>query len=353
MQHWIDEPGEVRQLEALPVSEIDAWVKTQRRHLQGTPVIRQYPGGASNLTYLLHYPEEDLILRRPPLGRLAKGAHDMKREADLIRALRPVYPYVPEIYAQGYVATVGECILMQRLVGLIARNDLPPDLQLSESQTRQLCLNVLDGLIALHQVDIHATGLNQLDRGEGFVQRQLHGWSTRYQQSRTTDVGDFASVILWLEQHRPAQDYCHCLIHNDYRFDNVVLDLENPLRIIGVLDWEMATVGDPLMDLGNALAYWVEAEDDAMFQFMRRQPTHLRGMLRRQEVWEYYANRTGASLQYADFYTLFGLFRLAVIVQQIYERYCKGQAANPQFAQFGQVTRYLEQRCQRLMDARG
>jgi aminoglycoside phosphotransferase (APT) family kinase protein len=147
----------------------------------------------------------------------------------------------------------------------------------------------------------------------------------------------------------PAHDVATCLIHNDFRFDNVVLDPENPLSVIGVLDWEMATLGDPLMDLGNTLAYWVEAGDDPTFQLMRRQPTHLPGMLTRQEVVDYYGEKTGYHVDKFDFYTIYGLFRLAVIIQQIYYRFYHGQTKNPQFAMFGQMANYLEQRCLRLM----
>ena len=347
----LDQAGAVRAGEELDVRRLDAYLQQHLPDLSGEPSVSQFAGGASNLTYLLSYPQRDLIVRRPPFGHKAASAHDMLREARIMNALKPVYPYVPEVLLTCDDAAVMGCdfYVMERLVGLIPRHNLPKGLDLDAAQTRQLCLNVVDKLIELHQVNPETAGLTHLGKGEGFVQRQVEGWIKRYRQARTADVVDFEDVMAWLQQNMPAQDSATCVIHNDYRFDNVVLDPDNPLKVIGVLDWEMATLGDPLMDLGNSLAYWVQADDDPMFQAMRRQPTHLPGMLTRQEVIEYYAEQMGFAMAQFDFYRVFGLFRLAVIVQQIWYRYFHGQTSNPQFAQFGQITNYLHQRCQRYI----
>ena len=347
----LDSAGAVRAGEELDVAKVDAYLKQHIVGLEGAPAVAQFSGGASNLTYQLSYPQHDLILRRPPFGHKAASAHDMLREARIMQALKPVYPYVPEVLTTCDDTAVMGCdfYVMQRLVGLIPRQNLPKGLELDAAQTRSLCLNVIDKLIELHQVDPEAAGLSHLGKGEGFVQRQVEGWSKRYRQARTEDVVDFEDVMAWLQTHMPAKDSATRVIHNDYRFDNVVLNPDNPLEVIGVLDWEMATLGDPLMDLGNSLAYWVQADDDPMFQAMRRQPTHLLGMLTRQEVIEYYAEKMGFAIAQFDFYRVFGLFRLAVIVQQIWYRYFHGQTTNPQFAQFGQITNYLQTRCQRFI----
>ncbi|NNM52658.1 MAG: phosphotransferase family protein, partial [Pseudomonadales bacterium] len=270
-----DEAGEVRQGEELPREAIDSYLKTLQPTLLGIPNIRQFAGGASNLTYLVSYPEYDFILRRPPLGRKAKGAHDMKRESELMCALRPVYPYVPAVLGYTAIEGVGECYVMERMLGYIPRKDMPKGIELNPQETRQLCLNVIDRLIDLHQVDVAKAGLLHLGKGEGYIARQIHGWSERFMQAHTEDVGNFSSVMQWLKDKMPSKDNALCLIHNDYRFDNVVLDANNPFNVVGVLDWEMATLGDPLMDLGNSLAYWVQADDEPMMQMMRRQPTHL------------------------------------------------------------------------------
>ncbi len=353
MELLIDQPGAVRKGEELNAARVDAFIKAHLPALTGIPEVRQFAGGASNLTYLLRYPDRDLILRRPPFGHKAKSAHDMLREAKIMTALKPVYPYVPTVVAVCDDPAVMEAdfYVMERINGIIPRQDLPEGLNLGVADTRRLCLNVIDRMIELHRVDCRAAGLDSLGKGGGYVRRQIEGWIDRYRQARTDDVGDFEAVMAWLKDKMPANDVATCLIHNDFRFDNVVLDPTNPFEVIGVLDWEMATLGDPLMDLGNTLAYWVQADDDALFQQVRRQPTHLPGMLTRQEVIEYYGGKAGYRVDNFDFYALYGLFRLAVIVQQIYYRYFHGQTKNPTFAGFGHISRYLEKRCQRLIAA--
>lgn len=349
---WLDEPGAVRSGEALDIAVVDAFLKTHIAGLSGTPDVRQFAGGASNLTYLLRYPERDLIVRRPPFGYRAKSAHDMLREARILSAFKPVYRYVPTVLATCSDHTVMGCdfYVMERLHGIIPRQDLPAGLNLTESDTRRLCLNVIDRMIELHQVDYKAAGLENLGKGGGYVVRQIEGWSDRYRKARTPDVGDFETVMAFLKAHLPAQDIATCIIHNDYRFDNVVLNPDNPLEVIGVLDWEMATLGDPLMDLGNTLAYWVQADDDDTYQMVRRQPTNAPGMLTRDAVIAYYGEKTGWRVDCFDFYLIYGLFRLAVIVQQIYMRYYNGETRNKAFANFGFICNYLEKRCLRLID---
>ncbi|MFJ2989278.1 phosphotransferase family protein [Collimonas sp. NPDC087041] len=347
----IDQAGAVRSGEELDVAAIDAFLKGVDASLEGVPAVSQFPGGASNLTYLLSYANRELILRRPPFGAKAKSAHDMLREANIMTELKPVYPYVPSVFAtcQDRAVMDSDFYVMERLRGIILRDKLPDGLVLSEAETRQLCLNVIDKMIALHQVDYQAAGLAHLGKGDGYVQRQISGWSERYRKARTENAVDFEEVMRWLVDKMPAGDVATCLIHNDFRFDNVVLNPDDPLQVIGVLDWEMATLGDPLMDLGNTLAYWVQADDEPQFKQMRRQPTHLPGMLTRKEVVAYYAEKTGYRTDHFDFYEIYGLFRLAVIVQQIYYRFHHGQTKNPQFSFFVHVTNYLEQRCKNLI----
>ena len=254
--------------------------------LDGIPEVRQFSGGASNLTYLLRYAAgRDLILRRPPTGTKARGAHDMGREHRIMSALAPVFPQVPEMVAlcEDDALIGSPFYVMERLVGTILRRDIPPELGLDEAEVRRLCTNALDTLVALHRVDVEAAGLASLSRGPGYVARQVGGWSERYRRARTDDVGDFEDVMAWLDAHQP-EDVAQALIHNDFRFDNLVLSLDDPTEVIGVLDWEMATIGDPLMDLGGAIAYWVQADDDEPFVANRLQPTHAPGMLTRAEV---------------------------------------------------------------------
>ena len=342
----IDKAGSVRAGEELDAARIADFLRAK-----DIPEITQFPGGASNLTYLLRFPERELVLRRPPFGHRAKGAHDMLREARIMTALKPFYPYVPEVVALGEdEALLGAPFyVMDRIRGIIPRRNLPDGLELSEADTRRLCLSVIDRMIELHQVDIGKAGLAALGKGEGYVRRQVEGWSERCRKAATDGVADFEAVMAWLAARMPAREVAIRVIHNDFRFDNVVLDPDDPFRVIGVLDWELATLGDPLLELGNSLAYWVEAGDPAGLKAMRRQPTHLPGMLTRDEVIAYYGEKTGFSVADFDFYRICGLFRLAVIIKQIHVRYALGQTTNPDFAGFGQAANFLDQYCRDLI----
>ncbi|MGY1815084.1 phosphotransferase [Blastococcus sp. SYSU D00820] len=352
----------VRPEDAFDVAAVAAWLAASADperagvDLSAVPEVRQFSGGVSNLTYLLRYPDGDLVLRRPPRGTHAGPAHDVAREYRIQAALAPVLPQVPAPVAlcedTGVIGTPFS--VMRRLAGPIPRKELPPDVRLSPAQVRVLCRNVVDLLADLHSVDVRAAGLADLDRGPGYVRRQVDSWSARYRAARTRDVPPFETVMTWLAEHQPA-DRPHTLVHNDFRFDNVVLDPADPTRPIGLLDWELATVGDPLMDLANALGYWIQADDDLLMRAFRRQPTHLPGMLTREEVVAQYCRRTGTRITNREWawYEVFGLFRVAVIAQQVYARYRARQTTNPQFRFFGVAVRLLERRCRRLVAAAG
>jgi aminoglycoside phosphotransferase (APT) family kinase protein len=347
--------GEVRSEDAFDVPAVAAWLRahsTDPTGLDGVPQVRQFTGGASNLTYLLRYATRDLILRRPPAGTKSAGSHDMHREHDLQVALAPAFPQVPRMVAMcDDEAVIGSPFyVMQRVPGTILRQDIPDDLGLDRAGVATLCDRAIDTLVALHSVDVAATGLDRYDRGPGFVARQVAGWSERFRRARTEDVGDFEAVMAWLDAHQPA-DLPHVPVHNDFRFDNLVLAADDPTRIVAVLDWELATVGDPLMDLGSSLAYWVQADDDATFQLFRRQPTNAPGMRTRRGFVERYAELRGLSVtpEQWTFYEVFGLFRLAVIAQQIHYRFFHQQTTNPAFAIMGPAVLYLEGRCRGLL----
>ncbi len=349
--------GSVREGEALDVAIVDAWLKQRLPHLEGTPAVTQYSGGASNWTYRLKYANDDVVLRRAPAGTKAAGAHDMAREFCFQQALKPSFELVPRMLALCEdAALIGSPFyVMERLDGLIPRKELPRDVALDRYAARTLCTSALDALVALHAVDATTPALAAFGRGAGYAKRQIDGWSERFRRARTWNVPRFTEVMRWLATEVPA-DSATCVIHNDYRFDNLVLDRNDPTRIIGVLDWEMATLGDPLMDVGNSLAYWVQADDDRFIRAMRRQPTHLPGMLTRTEVIEYYElasgrQASGRRSEHWAFYEVYGLFRLAAIVQQIYFRYHQRQTRNPAFRHFWLWVHYLERRCRQRMRA--
>lgn len=332
---------------------LDRWLRTRIAGLApGLPVVTQYAGGASNWTYRLQYANRDLILRRPPAGTKAKSAHDMGREFRVQSALKPVFPQVPDIVGLCSEESVLGCefYVMDRIDGIIPRRSFPKGVELSPGQARQLCLNFIDKFIELHRVDVKASGLESLGKGAGYTRRQIDGWSDRYEKALTWNVLAFRDVRDWLKQNVP-DDCATCLIHNDWRLDNVVLAVDDPTRIIGVLDWEMATLGDPLMDLGNTLAYWIQADDSRLMKMLARQPSYLPGMLTRAEFVDYYLGKTGLSPANWTFYEVYGLFRLAVILQQIYYRYHHGQSRNPAFRNFWLMANYLGLRCRALIRA--
>jgi len=339
-----DQSTQIRSGEELDTALIDPYLKAHISGLSATPAISQFPGGASNLTYLLQYPEQEFVLRRPPFGKKAKSAHDMGREYRILNQLRDAFPYCPKAYVHCTdEAVIGaEFYVMERVKGIILRSELPPELKFDVQQTQALCKSFIDRFVELHRVDYMACGLGDLGKPEGYVQRQISGWSDRYAKALTPDAPAWNTVRDWLQDKMPADHPVSSIIHNDYRFDNVILDPENPMQIIGVLDWEMTTLGDPLMDLGNTLAYWIEANDPAPVHLMRRQPSHAPGMLTRRQFVDYYAERSGIAIDNFDFYYTYGLFRLAGIVQQIYYRFFHGQTQDKRFAQFIHMNKLLE-----------
>jgi aminoglycoside phosphotransferase (APT) family kinase protein len=354
-----DHTVDVREEDAFDVDAVTSWLADNADGVPaGRPDVRQFPGGASNLTYLLSWPSRDLILRRPPTGQKARSAHDMHREFTIQSKLAPVFSYVAEMIALCDDEHVigSDFYVMQRLEGTILRRDLPEGMALSEDDARALCTNFLDVLVELHSVDPSKAGLDDLGKGAGYTARQVAGWSDRFRKARTDNVGDYERIMGWLDEQQPAEDVATCVIHNDFRLDNVVLappgDDAGPLRVVGVLDWEMATLGDPLMDLSGAMAYWIQDDDDESFRKVRRQPSQLPGMMTRAEMVDYYTSRMGLSVtpEQWRFYEVFGLFRLGVIAQQIYYRYHHGQTHNEEYARFLPMVQLLDARCNALID---
>ncbi len=291
-----------REGEALDTAALGEWLRAELPEARGELSINQFPGGASNLTYLITVGDREYVLRRPPFGTKAASAHDMEREYRILTALRPVYPYCPQpVLWCGDESVLGEPFyLMERLSGTILRRELPAGMTLNPDAATALCRNLVDVHLELHQVDVEAAGLGDFGKPAGYVGRQVDGWSKRYRAARTEDVPDNEALMSWLAGRMPADDPRPGIIHNDYKFDNVVLD--GSLRIVGVLDWEMATLGDPLMDLGCSLAYWIQADDPPAMQAARMMPTHLPGMMTRRDIVDYYLSRAGRTGVDFDFY---------------------------------------------------
>jgi aminoglycoside phosphotransferase (APT) family kinase protein len=334
----------VRDEDAFDVAKVHDWLS---RYIEEgeLPEVKQFRSGASNLTYLLKYPDRELVLRRPPIGTKAVSAHDMKREFLIQSRLKPVYDLVPTVIAlcEDHSIIGSDFYVMERIKGDIFRRDVPESL--TKEDISIMATSLVAGLARLHDVD--ATVLAELNKGLGYVTRQVEGWSKRYRNALTDDVPDGEDVMSWLAANKP-EDVGSCIIHGDWRIDNMVFDLDQK-RLVGVLDWELATVGDPLMDLGSALAYWVDRDDDLEFASLRRQPSHLEGMPTRKEFIAKYLELSGRKCDDFTFYEVFGLFRLTVIIQQIWARYRAGQTTNPAFKGFGVGVNILIKRAQGLI----
>lgn len=335
----------IREQDAFDVDAFGSWLAQNVSGLGTLTRITQFAGGASNLTFQIDCVNDSVVLRTSPTGRKASGAHDMQREARLLAALRPQYDKVPQVLAvAGEESPLGRPLFVSEFVrGTILRRDLPEGAPVQAMADR-----FISAFVELHAVDTTVPELASFNKGLGYVRRQVDGWSSRYRQARTPDVPDAETVMQWLAASQPP-DVAACVIHNDWRFDNVVLDPGDLSRIKAVLDWELATVGDPFMDLGSALAYWVEPGDDAGMQAFRMQPSTAAGMPTRDEFVREYCRRAGRPEPDWAFYEVYGLFRLAGIAQQIWYRYYHKQTNNPKFAVFGPAVQFLVARCEQLI----
>ena len=334
----------VRDEDSFDIAAVHNWLN-QFISEKDLPEVKQFRSGASNLTYLLKYPDRELVLRRPPVGTKAASAHDMKREFLIQSRLKPVYPLVPNVIALCEDASIlgSDFYVMERVQGEIFRRDVPENI--TKDDIAIMAESMVAGLAQLHSVD--SLVLQELNKGAGYVERQVSGWSKRYRAALTDDVPDGEAVMNWLAANQP-NDVDSCVIHGDWRIDNMVFDL-GAKKLAGVLDWELATVGDPLMDLGSALAYWIDKDDEPMFASLRRQPSNLDGMPTRKEFIAKYLEISNRKCDDFTFYEVFGLFRLTVIIQQIWARYRAGQTTNEAFSGFGMGVNILINRAQGLI----
>jgi len=332
MPDTLDQPTAVRAESSFDVSALAAWLREREGGLEPEPVLSQFGRGFSNLTYLVRFGARELVVRRAPPGINIKSAHDMGREFRILSALAPVWPKAPRPIALCDDASVigTPFYVMERVRGVILRAKLPDGLVLDEATLKRVSESTCDTLAEIHTLDWRAAGLGELGKPEGYVERQVKGWAERYKKSRTDDVPEVERLGAWLEAHRPRESGA-TLVHNDFKYDNVILapDLS---RVIAVLDWEMATVGDPLMDLGTALGYWIEPDDPPVFQVTVFGPTNRPGNLTRTEFVERWSRATGRDATNVLFYYAFALFKLAVVAQQLYKRYVDGFTTEERFA---------------------
>jgi len=338
-----DRAREVRPGEEIDLPRLQAWLADRLQGFEGPIEVHQFPAGFSNLSYLLSCGQATCVLRRPPGGTRPKSGHDMKREYTVLAALVGHFDLAPRplLLCEDESVIGAPFYLAERLEGLILRRDYPADLLATPALARAQQEALVDTLAALHAVDYVAAGLADLGQPEGYVARQVHGWVGRYERARTEDAADAAALGKWLVENIPTTPAKTALLHNDFKLDNVVFDRDDPRRLIGVLDWEMATLGDQRMDLGCSLAYWIQADDPPALAATRTLPTHVTGSLTRAQVIERYERAANRKLESMSFFYTFGLFRLAVIAQQIYLRFVRGQTRDPRFAVLGEMTRAL------------
>jgi aminoglycoside phosphotransferase (APT) family kinase protein len=279
-----------------------------------------------------------------------KSAHDMGREVAVLSKLAPVYDKAPRplAFCEDEAILGAKFYVMERRRGVILRKEVPRGLTLGADDARRVCELLVDALVELHAIDLERAGLESFGKPAGYIERQVKGWTERYGGSQTDEIAAVTEVAAWLDAHRPA-DGAPALIHNDFKFDNIIFD-DGMTRVTGILDWEMATVGDPLMDLGTSLGYWVEATDSGPLQMMRFGPTVVPGMMTRGEVAARYAERSGRGLDQVVFFYAFGLFKTAVVAQQIYYRFAKGLTQDPRFAAFIHGVRVLAEQAKAAIE---
>ncbi len=307
--------------------------------------VEQFPGGHSNLTYLLKFGEQEFVLRRPPFGPVPAKAHDMAREFRILKAVHPVYPFAPRPFV---LCENGEIIgstfyIMERRRGIVIRTNEPAEIENDPDKRRKISEAMIDALVELHEIDIEQHNLTTLGKPEGFVTRQVVGWTKRWHTSKTEEIAEMEHLSEWLNENLPPENKKPTLVHGDFKLDNAMLDAEKCEKVIGVFDWEMSAVGDPLIDLGILICYWIHwAKVVKMSKVESLEIVTIKdGWFSRGEIIERYKQKSGRDLTGFTFYEIFAVFKLAVVLQQIFYRYHKGQTDDPRFAKLGETVKIL------------
>jgi aminoglycoside phosphotransferase (APT) family kinase protein len=332
----------------------DALAEYLRGRIEGADrgvELEQFPNGHSNLTYLLRVGGRDYVLRRPPLGPVAPKAHDMVREYHVLRAVHRHFPQAPRVFLLCEdTAVLGvPFFVMERRCGVVLREEIPPTMAAIAEHARMISEAFLDSMVRLHAIDVASPGVRELGKPEGYVERQVRGWADRWERAKTEDVTEMDDVVRWLGARLP-RPLVPSLIHNDYKLDNIMLAAGAPDRVEAVLDWEMATLGDPLSDLGLTVCYWVWATDPEVRAAGIPALTRGAGWFTRDELVERYAASTGRDVTHVGYYEVLGVFKLAVIIQQIYCRFHRGQTQDERFRNFGERAAALARLAARLAE---
>ena len=332
----------VRQGEALDATALAEYLKGRLEGADRPLTVLQFPGGHANLTYLLKLGDYEYVLRRPPIGPVAKSSHDMGREYRVLSVLYKAFPCAPRAYlhCEDDAVIGAPFFVMERRQGTVVRSEVPAEFGAGKDArvNRVLSEVLIDTLVQLHAVDYGSIGLEGLGKPEGFMERQIGGWADRYDRAMTKEIECFKDLVAWLADKLPqAQD--SVLLHNDWRLDNMMLATGDPGKVVAVFDWDMCTLGDPLADLGCLMSLWFQ-EGEGLGK-MAAMPSDVPGFMMRQEAIERYGEKSGRDVSKMDFYYVFGLFKIAVVVQQIYCRYAKGQTQDARFAKFEMGAEFL------------
>jgi len=339
-----DDTAPVRPDERFDETRLHNWLKGKLPGTENPLSVRQFTGGVANLTYLLDFGSHQYVLRRPPLGPVAKHAHDMGREFKVLSVLYQAFPKAPRayLYCEDSDVIGSPFIIEERRQGVVVRKSIPPEFADIPNAPQRMSQALIETLAEFHAVDFEALGLSDLGRPEGFIARQIEGWRKRWDAAKTEDLPIMDEVYAWLKANQPESPP-PTLVHNDYKLDNVMFAVDDPGRIVAVFDWDMCTLGDPFSDLGALLTYWTEPTDPPYMQAIAQMPVGDSRFWSRAQLIERYAEISGRDMSDVHFYHALGLFRLTVIAAQIYIRYIRGQTKDERFAGLGTLIPLIAQ----------
>ncbi len=336
-----------REGEELDVGVVEEYLRGKLPGSEGPLAIEQFAGGHANLTYCLRYGETEYVLRRPPLGPVAPKSHDMAREFKVLSVLYKAFPPAPRAFLLCEDESVigAPFFVMERRRGTVVRGVIPPEFGggADPEKNRALSAVCIDALVELHAVDYEAVGLADLGKPEGYMERQIDGWAGRFERAKVREIAVADKLVDWMKENMPPPP-APTILHNDWRLDNMMLDPADPSKVAGVFDWDMSTLGDPLSDLGTLFSLWIEPKEAAMVGNLSggvNMPTHAPGFMGRREAAERYAEGSGRDISHIVFYYVFGLYKIAVVLEQIYSRYHAGQTKDERFKNFGKLTELL------------
>ena len=327
----------VRREEALDQNKLAKFLYGRLEGSKKPLNIRQFPGGKANLTYLLEYGDYEYVLRRPPLGAVAPGSHDMNREFNILSVLYKSFPMAPKayLYEENPEIVGSPFFIMERRNGLVVRNEMPEEFSRRAEAGKEISIALVDALVELHKVNYSKLGLCNFGKPNGFIDRQVKGWYTRWTKAKHQEISEMESVYNWLMSNIPKSNNIS-LVHNDYKLDNTMYSFDDPKKLVAVFDWDMCTLGDPLSDLGSLLCYWTDPDDPLFFGSSRMLPKN-GSFLTRKELVSRYTKKSGLDTTQITFYHVLGLFRLVGIIAQIYRRYVHGQTTDNRFADLGEA----------------